>query len=298
MSFWEKISGFHKGRIREVYFPLQDQFIGTGRPKQPGKNLTEFLESQLFPVSVLVNPVILPRPVDEIAGRILEKLEYYLTHYNLKGVTLTNLSLAKLIKSRFPGLKLTASTLMEIYNEQQLNMLDDVFDCLVPSNRVLRDLRTLKTLRKKYKGKIRILVNESCLSSCIYRTQHFYEMSNPGITYPKSLCLSLLEQKPWLRLTGGWVLPQHLLFFDGLYDEIKLSGRVAFQNKELYFRVLESYMYKKSLYPSQIGGGPASVDVPVEITSDFFQYTLMCKKNCTECSVCSDYWNANTGKHE
>lgn len=297
-KFWEKLSDLYREQIREVYFPINDEYIGTGRPKQPENNLTEFLESKILPVSVLINPVVLPRPVDDIAERILEKLEYYQMRYNLVGVTLTNLSLAQIIKSKFPGLKLTASTLMEIYNEQQLTMLGEVFDNLVPSNRVLRDIRTLKTLRKNFKGKIRILVNEACLSSCIYRTQHFYEMSNPEIAYPHSLCNNLLEQQPWLRLTGGWVLPQHMYLFDSLYDEIKLSGRVSLQKPERYLRVIESYIYQKSLYPHEIGGGPASINVPMNIGSDFYQYTLHCKKNCTACSVCADYWTENKGQHE
>jgi hypothetical protein len=298
MSFWQKLSGLYGYRISEVYFPIMNQTIGTGRPKQPEKHLTEFLESKILPVSVLINPVVLPRPVDDLAKLIIENLEYYLINYNLTGVTLTNLSLAQIIKNRFPALKLTASTLMEIYNEQQLVMLDDVFDSLVPSNRVIRDIRSLKTLRKKFRGKIRIMVNESCLSSCVYRTQHFYEMSNPGITYPESLCNNLLKGKPWLRLTGGWVLPQHLFLFNGLYDEIKLSGRVSFQRPELYLRVLKSYIYETSLSPNEIGGGPASVNIPIDIGTEFYQYTLTCKKNCSSCSVCANYWTEKAGKYE
>jgi len=179
---------------------------------------------------------------------------------------------------------------MEIYNEQQLIMLDNVFDTIVPSNRILRDIRSLKKLESAFKGKIRLLVNEACLSACIYRTQHFYEMSNPKIFFPHSLCNNLLEQKPWLRLTGGWVLPQHLYLFDDIYDEIKLAGRVSLQEPERYFEVLDSYINKKQLSAYKIGGGPASIGYPIEITTEFYKYTLYCEKNCGSCSICEDYW--------
>jgi hypothetical protein len=187
---------------------------------------------------------------------------------------------------------------MEIYNEQQLAMMGEVFDTLVPSNRVLRDISTLKILKKKFKGKIRIMVNESCLLSCIYRTQHFYEMSNPEITYPHSLCNNLLKKQAWFRLTGAWVLPQHLYLFKGLFDEIKLAGRVTLQDPEKYSKVLESYFYEKPLKPYEIGGGPASVGIPVDIDTEFYKYTLSCKKNCTTCSICADYWSEKTGAYE
>lgn len=296
--FWQKLSGLYQEQIKEVYFPIIDEQIATGRPRQPDTNLKRFLESKILPVSVLINPVILVRPVEEISDRIFRMLEYYLANYNLVGATLTNLTIATKIKENFPDLNLTASTLMEIYNEQQLVMLNDVFDSIVPSTRIIRDLKALRVLRKDYTGTIRLMVNESCLSSCVFRTQHFYEMSNPEITYPNSLCNYLLEHKPWLKLTGGWILPQHLFLFNGLYDEIKLSGRISLQQPDRYFKVIDSYINGKALQPHEIGGGPASVNIPMDIETNFYKYTLTCKKNCTTCSKCVDYWNEKIISYE
>ncbi len=298
MEFWEKLSAIYEQKIKEVYFPITDVQIGTGRPKQPEVHLQDFLESKVLPVSLLVNPVVLPQQVENITDNVLKKLEYYLTNYNLVGVTLTNVDLARKIKETFPNLSITASTLMEIYNKQQLVMLENVFDTIVPSNRILRDINSLKKLKAAFKGKVRLLVNESCLSSCIYRTQHFYEMSNPKIVYPRSLCNNLLEQKPWLKLTGGWVLPQHLFLFDDVYDEIKLAGRVSLQQPEHYFEVLGSYINKSPLQVHEIGGGPASVNCPMEIETAFYKFTLFCEKNCETCSICADYWAKKASKNE
>lgn len=298
MSFWNKVSDTYGERIREVYFPITDEHIGSGRPKQPEIHLAEFLNSKILPVSVLINPVVLHRPFGEIAEHVIKKIEYYLENYSLVGLTLTNLSLAQSVKRKFPSLKLTASTLMEIYNDQQLVILGDVFDTLVPSTRILRDLDALTRLRIAFKGKIRLMVNEGCLSSCLQRTQHFFEMSNPEISYPESLCSELLAEKPWLRITGSWVLPQHMFLFNGLYDEIKLAGRVALRDPVRYMKVLDSYIHTKSLSPHEIGGGPSSVNVPMDISTDFYSYTLSCRKNCYSCSVCSGYWNEKTKAYE
>jgi len=295
--FWQKLTNLYSEQIKEVYLPIIDDFIRSGRPKQPATHLTGFLESGILPVSVLINPIVLARPLEELTNRILRTLESYLKNYNLAGVTLSNLSLASIIKKEFPSLKLTASTLMEIYNKQQLAYLNDVFDSIVPSTRIIRDISALRDFRENYKGKIRLMVNESCLTSCVLRTQHFYEMSNPDIDFPQSLCKDMLGQKPWLRLTGGWILPQHLILFNGLFDEIKLSGRVALQQPDLYFKVFDSYVHGKKLLPNEIGGGPASVNLPVDIGIDFYKYTLECKKNCETCSVCADYWRIKTDSY-
>jgi len=291
LDFWEKIRDNYASRIKAVYIPVLNSDIGSGRPQQADKHLINFLESNILPVSMLINPIILAKPVGEIAGKVVETLKQLCTHYNIVELTLTNHNLARIVKSELPDLKLSASTLMEIYHPQQIIMLEDVYDTLVPSNKAIRDLKTLKTLRDSFSGKIRILVNESCLASCIYRTQHFYEMSRPEIVYPHALCNNLLIKYPWLRLTGGWILPQHLYFIDGLYDEIKLAGRVTLQNPDNYIKVLDSYIHKKPLNPNEIGGGPASIGFPLDIEKNFYEYTLNCDKNCFNCLVCNDYWN-------
>jgi hypothetical protein len=93
-------------------------------------------------------------------------------------------------------------------------------DTIVPSTSLTRNPEGLLELKHAFSGRIRLMVNESCLTDCSLRTQHFYEMSNPEITFPKSLCEGILKAKPWLRLTGSWILPQHLDLFSGCYDEV------------------------------------------------------------------------------
>lgn len=298
IAFWEKMALQYKSNIKDVYFPMEENVIGTGRPLQPNKFLKKFLESQVLPVSVLINPVVLQTPFEVVKDKLLKCIGKYMLVYNIKGITIANLSLAKEVKKYFPEIELTASTLMDISNEQQLVMIENVFDVLVPSSRVLRDRKKLQSLKAGFPGKIRILVNESCLSSCVYRTQHFFEMSNPEISHPCSLCNELLEQYPWLSLTGSWILPQHLVLIDGLYDELKLAGRVSLANPDRYFYVFSSYVNRTNLQPHEIGGGPASVNVPAIIDSDFYKITLECDKNCKRCFYCRDYWHKKIINHE
>ena len=293
VAFWDKLINEFSSHIKEVYFPLQSDTIGSGRPIQPSKYYQQFLENDSIPKSVLVNPVVLPRPLNELRNEILRSIEHLVNRRKIKGVSVANLALAKIIKQEFPGLEITASSLMDIFSAQQVFILNGIVDVIVPSGRIVRDIKKLNEVRRSFKGRIRLLVNESCLPSCLFRTQHFFEMADRNNSHPESLCDEVLDKTPWLRLTGSWILPQHLYFFYGLYDELKLAGRVSLRNPDDYFEVLESYITLRSLKENKIGGGPASIPQNIYISDDFYKYTLYCDKNCNHCSVCKDYWYAN-----
>jgi collagenase-like PrtC family protease len=201
VAFWEKLKKQFGKNIREVYFPIQHDCVGTGRPLLPIGNLYDFLSSRIFSTSVLINPVILPYPVEHLSDSILAMINHLNADFGVKSVSLTDIRLARLIRQERPQMNLTASVLMDIFTPQQASLLNGVFDTLVPASRVLKNLTVLKSLRKAFKGKIRLLVNESCLPNCLSRTQHFYEMSNREIQFPKSLCHETIAENPWITLT-------------------------------------------------------------------------------------------------
>ncbi|MCP4691497.1 MAG: hypothetical protein GY859_25860, partial [Desulfobacterales bacterium] len=67
LSSWERLADGFRDRVKEVYFPLSGDLLPSGRPGRPAPRLEMFLRASPFPLSVLVNPVILPRPVEETA---------------------------------------------------------------------------------------------------------------------------------------------------------------------------------------------------------------------------------------
>jgi hypothetical protein len=94
-------------------------------------------------------------------------------------------------------------------------------------------------------------------------------------------------------MTGGWILPQHLHFYDGVYDSLKLAGRVTLKDPHRYERVLAAYVQRTPLQPADIGGGPASILAPVDIPDTLFETILNCGKDCHRCSLCRDFYNAH-----
>jgi collagenase-like PrtC family protease len=287
VSFWQELADKFDNYIDEVYFPLHLDDVASGRPILPAQHLNEFLEKAPFQLSILVNPIILSRPVEEISGAIIESIKEFYGEYNIHSVTVANVALAEKIKESIPELMLTASVLMDIFSPNQLAMIDGIFDFLVPSSRIVRNLPALSSLKKSFKGSIKIIVNEGCLPNCVFRTQHFYEMGTK-LEFPKSLCNEILEKKPWLRLTGSWILPQHLHFYHGSYDKLKLAGRVTLQNPDYYQEVFDAYVFRKKRFPNKIGGGPASIKLPMHIDDEFFKQTLYCDKECHRCTICQE----------
>lgn len=291
LSFWNNIAGQYPGKIKEVYFPLSEDIITSGEPPQPSRYVKTLLKDGPFECSALLNPITLPCPVEELSPKVIETLKEYHGEYGLAGVTVTNLLLASRIRESIPDLSITASVLMDITKPYQANMLNGICDTLVPSSRIMRDLPALQCLSNAFSGRIRLIVNEACLPGCPYRIQHFHEMGN-DFFYPQSLCSELLKRMPWLRITGGWVLPQHVHLFAGIFDELKIAGRVTLREPEKYMKVLDAYISQNPLTPDKIGGGPASVLDPIFISEKYYSDTLACNRNCHQCVLCQQYYEA------
>jgi hypothetical protein len=289
LDFWQEVQERYGRSVKEVYFPMPHEQFASGRSPQPRQFLPDFLRCAPLPKAVLMNPIVLPRPVEGMAPAILSALQQLRDEFGVQSVTVTNLTLARLIKEALPDLYVTASVLMGIATPAQALVVRDHVDAISPDTRLLRDLAGLKRLRSAFPGEIRLLVNEACIPGCPFRTQHFYEMGY-GHDFPQSLCGQMLEEHPWLRLTGAWALPRHLAFYDGLYDHLKLSGRATMRDADRYLAVLGAYVNREPILPVDIGGGPASPLDLIDASDEWFAFVLHCDKRCDVCSVCREYY--------
>jgi len=225
ISFWNEIKDKYFNNIQEVYFPISSDIVHTERPVQQLLNLKAFLKEVKLPCSLLINPITLPFPAKEIAPKIIEEIKRLIDKYRIIGATISNLLIAECIHKEFPGLDLTASVLMDISHTNQIVMIKDIFKSVVPSSRIMRNAKALLSIKQSFQGKVRLIVNESCIPACPFRIQHFYEM--PGSKkYPESLCRDLLKEFPWLTLSGSWVLPQHLHYYDNFRPLYRITFKI------------------------------------------------------------------------
>lgn len=290
LAFWQEVKGRFGDWIKEVYFPLPAGQFASGRAPQPEEHLDTFLRDAPLPKAAVVNPIVLDRPVEEVTAEVITALRRLRDERGVQGVTVTNLALARMIKAALPAMTVAASVLTGISAPAQALVASGYVDALGPDTRLVRDLPGLARLRAAFPGEIRLLVNEACLPGCLFRTQHFYEMAY-GSAFPRSLCQEVLEERPWLRLTGAWILPRHLRFYDGLYDSLKLAGRVTLRDPQHYLTVLAAYVQRQPILPRDIGGGPASPLDPIDVSDEWFEFVLKCDKRCDACLVCRQEWH-------
>jgi hypothetical protein len=289
LPFWEDLHERFGANIHEVYFPPPLELLGSGRPALPDTHLQTFLARAPVTKALLLNAVTLPGPVRNSAQRIVDYTRRLGEQAGITRVTVANLALAEELRRCIPDLTITGSVLMDVSQPNQALMLEGICDNLVPGAAAMRHLPSLKALKRAFRGKIRLLVNEACLGGCLHRMQHFHEMCT-GVPEPRSLCDGVLEREPWLRLTGAWVTPQYLHHYESHYDELKLAGRATLQAPERYFAVLTAYMERRPLLPNAIGGGPASVIEPIDVPEDLFVYTLHCGQQCHACRKCEEHY--------
>jgi len=289
LEFWDQLSERYGNDIHEVYFPVQSDKITSGRPPQPASRLFSFLARSSLPKALLINPVLLPEPAEKLFPVISGILTQYADSYGITKVTVTNIQLAEAIKKQLPRFTVSGSVLMRIHDPRQIVYINHALDSLAVDTSILRDPDRLKKIRRAFSGTIKLMVNEGCLSFCPLRTQHFHEMG-AGLAHPESLCQDLLGRLPWLRLTGAWILPQHLRFYEGLYDIIKIAGRVTLQDPEKYLRVVDAYVQGTPLAANAIGAGPAGMREDIPIPDKVFEHLLTCSKICSACNYCKEYY--------
>jgi collagenase-like PrtC family protease len=287
LDFWEQIRDRFGEQVKEVYFPVPGGRFASGRSLQSEEFLEVFLRRAPLDKAVLVNPIVLERPVDLVAPGVLDTLRWLQGEFGVQSVTVANPTLVCAIREALPDWHITASVLMGIASPAQAWLVQDAVDAITVDNRLVRDLAGLRKVRSAFAGEIRLIVNEACLPGCLFRTQHFYEMGY-GDDFPQSLCQGVLEEHPWLRLTGAWVLPRHLGFYEGLYDALKLAGRVTLRDRQRYVDVLSAYVNRAPILPRDIGGGPASPLEAIDVSDEWFEFVLHCDKQCHDCVVCRD----------
>ena len=289
LEFWEEIRDRFGEQVKEVYFPVPDARFASGRSLQSEQFLHSFLRRAPLNKAVLLNPIVLQRPVEQVAPGILDTLRWLQDEFGVQSVTVANAALGCIIREALPGWHVTASVLMGIASPTQAWLVQDAVHAITVDTSLVRDLASLRAVRSAFAGELRMIVNEACLPGCIFRTQHFYEMGY-GDDFPQSLCQGILEGHPWLRLTGAWVLPRHLAFYEGLVDVLKLAGRVTLRDPKRYVDVLSAYVNRAPILPRDIGGGPASPLEAIDVSDGWFGFVLHCDKRCHDCVVCRDQY--------
>lgn len=146
--------------------------------------------------------------------REINKLLDYLCQLKVDTVTVTIPYLAKYIRTNFPKLKISVSTLSGVDNIKKYELWQDLgADSINLAVSVNRNFELLAQLNKRAKCKTKIMVNQCCELDCIYYNYHTNINSHQTqklFGFPLDFCsfnckyrrtkdVSQLLSSPWIR---------------------------------------------------------------------------------------------------
>ena len=238
--------------------PGYKNFIGRNKKFQT-KKFNQMLIKALkeaksygFTTNLLLNNILLGMAHDnKTLIHDIKKIQNYLEKLYKTGyldkVTIGNPYLLELINwNKLKNLEIKTSVNFQIKDAKTIEMLNILSDYWLEKNRLttiemqkdlLRDLKTLKKIKKAIKNKIRlsIIVNEGCITSCPYQLAHqIHAFTTPIDTLPGfdknfkfaiAKCKYITCSAPWKIFDSNWILPKHLRYYKNLIDEFKLTDR-------------------------------------------------------------------------
>lgn len=107
---------------------------------------------------------------DEYCNRLME-----ICDNGMNEVLVNSPLLEKYLRKYYPGFKYILSTTTLTRGAESVNEACKKYDLVVADYRDVPDMQFLKGIEKR--NKVEILLNEACVTCCVYREQHYSEIS-------------------------------------------------------------------------------------------------------------------------
>ncbi|GAB4231883.1 MAG: peptidase U32 family protein [Deltaproteobacteria bacterium] len=153
-------------------------------------------------------------------------------------VTVSSPFLLRIVKTRFPALKVRISVFAGVDRVRKARMWEEmgadgiVLDSLL----VNREFETLARIREAVKCELELLVNNSCLSSCALSPAHMNALAHAGQSWHENRgffidwcflrCTERKLRDPVNYLRSEWIRPEDIALYEGMgYDLFKVAER-------------------------------------------------------------------------
>ncbi|MBE6645502.1 MAG: hypothetical protein E7612_09055 [Ruminococcaceae bacterium] len=219
-------------------------------------------------------------------------------------VTTTSLTVAHVIKKRYPDIEVRASVNMRIGTVKGMEYLADLFDSFHVQRDYNRDfdrLKELKTWADANGKKLIMLANSGCFSFCSGQTFHdnlvaheaeVCEISNIKDFMPYVCWRSLKNRENWPKLLQNtWIRPEDLHNYEGIFDTVKLATRMHEKPGLVIGAYSRGYHIGNTLDLFEPGFGRALQPYIIDNTAfpeDWFEKTTSCDKKCHSCNYCKN----------
>ncbi|NUQ66447.1 MAG: U32 family peptidase [Pirellulales bacterium] len=240
----EAIKGYP---VLELYGKLREDAIGGGRaPYQLAKVTRRQLAEHVahahragIEFNYLLNSSCTGNHEITRAGqRAIESLLDWVCAIGVDSVTVATAYLLRLIKTRYPQLRVRISLFAGVDRVRKAQMWEELgADCIVlDSILVNRELKTLEQIRKHVHCDLELLVNNNCLMSCALSPGHMNAIAhtaqsrheNKGffIDWCFLKCTEMKLRDPVNYIRSEWIRPEDLHIYEELgYDRFKIVER-------------------------------------------------------------------------
>ena len=178
------------------------------------------------------------REITRAGQREIEELAGWLCDIGVESVTVASPLLLRLLKVRFPRLKVRISVFGGVDRVRKAQVWEEMgADCIVlDSLLVNRELATLARIRKSVSCDLELLVNNNCLSACALSPSHMNALSHAGqdrhandgflVDWCLLRCAEMKLRDPVNYIRSEWVRPEDLAIYEELgYDLFKIAER-------------------------------------------------------------------------
>lgn len=312
-----KIMREYSSYIKEVYFPINPEIIGSGR----GTVLNDYHDDYIkvligeakrnnIKSNMIVNPIGLSEIYSDTKqfNKMIDYIKYYSDIFLLEYVTVTNPILAKALSKVLKYTKIVASVNMFINSLEGIKKAAQLGITEIYIDRERNyDINFIKAAKKEYPNiNFRLMLNEGCLPNCLFRVSHFdsVAMSTQGeikenlekynLAHFDMGCRVSYGNEPELSLKTTTVRPEDIKYYEEIIDTFKIVGRTT----PTYINELRVKAYSSQNYNGdylKLIDNPIISEVfskkKVEIPNKKFPDNYMevkfnCTKNCFKCDYC------------
>ncbi len=302
-----KLLKAHRNNVEALYFPIPRQYTASGRalqePKAYKNQIISIIKkcnelhigSQLLINSTCEGGKALDKDFIESILRYISKLK----KIGLSSVIVTNPVYIKTIKKAVPDIRIESSVNCYVRTlEHALYLKELGVDVITIDRDINRDILLIKKIKKQTGLKIRIMLNEGCLSNCPYRVVHYNFLSHLDNTKNKKenrvtcdvLCIQLYQKNPVKILRVPFIPPDALTYYKDAADYYKLSTRVFSTGRiESCLNAYIRKTFKGNL--TEILDSPGLkyfeyIYYGYMRQENYFQKMQECDLNCKQCGYC------------
>jgi len=248
-SNWQNdlVGSLNLSNVDEFYGKLNSDILGGGRPS----NISPYVSKNKIQEEIqkihqkgcrfnyLLNSTCLDNQELSIffQKKILKLLDS-LTKINVDSVTVSLVSVLKIIKNKYPQLKINVSTMAQVDTPDKARFWEDLGAEKITLYEVSvnRNFELLKKIRKATNCKLQLIANNGCLHECPFTVNHGLLCSHASqrnhvskgfvLDFYRIFCSYLRIKDPVNFIRADWIRPEDIRYYEDLgIDSIKLVNR-------------------------------------------------------------------------